>query len=354
MTEQDKHPQNEEPAIVCKELTIGYHEGRSVVTVKRNLSLQALNGEMVALIGGNGVGKSTLLKTIAGFQPPVAGELKIRGRSVLDIHAGELAKIMGFVSTEIVRVTNLTVGELVGLGRFPHTNWMGQLDEADKKIISEAIRLTGLPGYENRQVSRISDGERQRVMIARALAQDTPIIVLDEPTAFLDLANRYEVVHLLHRLANEQGKCILFSTHDLSIALTLADRLWMMLDDRMVEGIPEEVAAGGHFESLFPNNHQLIFDPEKGDFRLPREIKGKIMLSATGKEQQLATKALERIGFDVELFSPDAKGSLSQNDDCWLVFQKKSGWELSHRGMVQQCRNLSDLCRTVKGIKLQP
>jgi len=180
--------------IQCQGVSIGYRERSTTSTVvKRDISLHALGGEMVALIGGNGIGKSTLLKTMAGFMPPLSGELLVRHRPVSDFSVAELALEMSFVSTEIVKVANLTVREMVGLGRFPYTNWFGQLNDNDQMIIDRAIFQTGLSGYENRPINRISDGERQRAMIARALAQDTRIMVLDEPTAFLDISKLKQI-----------------------------------------------------------------------------------------------------------------------------------------------------------------
>ena len=266
-----------ESFVECKSVSIGYHErSNASVVVKKELCLRALGGEVIALIGSNGIGKSTLLKTIAGFQPPLSGELMIHQKPVSQYSANELAREMSFVSTEIVRVANLTVREMVGLGRFPYTNWFGQLTESDDAIVDDAIRQVGLSGYENRFINRISDGERQRAMIARALAQDTKIVVLDEPTAFLDISNKYELVSILKRLAVEKGKCVIFSTHDLSTAISMSDRIWLMLNDQVVEGRPEELASGGFFDALFPDNPRLYFDAAKGDFRFRQATRGTI------------------------------------------------------------------------------
>ena len=354
--------------IACTDLSIGYPERASATTlVKSGLTLRALKGEMVALIGGNGVGKSTLLKTIAGFQPPLSGEVFIHQRPSSDYGPAELATELSFVSTEMVRVANLTVRELVGLGRYPYTNWFGQLGENDKEIIERAIRQVGLSGYEDRRVSRISDGERQRAMIARALAQDTPIMVLDEPTAFLDISNKYEIVSILHRLAVEQGKCILFSTHDLNTALAIADRIWLMLEDKVVEGIPEEMIFNGYFESLFPKNSHLLFDRVKGDFRIRNDVKGKVNLTASGSDLQLAAKAMERLGFEVIIQSaaplseenlqvfpssdrPTSSLTGNTNDQALEleVFQVMNGWHVRFGGIRKEPVSLEELCREVK------
>ena len=332
----------------CKGVSIGYHERSSAsVVVKNNLTLNAFGGEMVCLLGGNGIGKSTLLKTIAGFQLPLSGELLIHEKLVTDFSPDELAKEMSFVSTDVIRVANLTVREMVGLGRFPYTNWFGQLDAEDHRIVEEAIHQVGLSGYENRLINRISDGERQRAMVARALAQDTGIMVLDEPTAFLDISNKYEIVRILHKLAWEHGKCIIFSTHDLNTALSMADRIWLMLDDRVIDGIPEEVASGGYFESLFSNNPNLFFDQEKCDFRVRKKKMGNILLTASANDLMWASKALERLGFEIATV-PGAFESFSI-----AVEQNDKGWSVSHAGKSVQVDSLGELCREVKKISLQ-
>jgi iron complex transport system ATP-binding protein len=320
-----------------------------------------------------------LLKTIAGFQSPLSGELLVRGRNVADFGTEALARELSFVSTEIVRVANLTVRELVGLGRFPYTNWFGQLTGNDQDIVEQAIVQVGLSGYEHRLVNRISDGERQRAMIARALAQDTPIIVLDEPTAFLDISNKYEIVRILHQLAAEHGKCILFSTHDLNTALTMADRIWLMLNDEVVEGIPEDLAARGYFNSLFPMNPHLYFDAENGDFRIRKENLGVISLTATGAELKWATRAIERLGFDVDASSPRplipsspslpvpqflsplvpqslsplVPQSLSPSvpQPNITVVQNTKGWTLSYAEFSAELESLEDLCRELRKIR---
>jgi iron complex transport system ATP-binding protein len=344
----------EELFVECNGIAIGYHERSSAsVVVKNNLSLRASGGEMVALIGGNGIGKSTLLKTIAGFQPSLGGELLIHHRSASDYSPQELARVMSFVSTGIVRVANLTVRELIGLGRFPYTGWFGQLSENDHRIIGEAIQQVGLSGYENRPINRISDGERQRAMVARALAQDTGIVILDEPTAFLDISNKHEIVRILHKLADEQGKCIIYSTHDLNTALLTADRIWLMLGDQVVEGIPEELAFNGYFPGLFPNNPHLVFDPEKGDFRIRKENKGLVNLKAAGLQLTLATKALERLGFEVIPVSPSSVPPVS-GQIVMEVTKISTDWTINYLGKSMEFKSLEELCGAVKKIRLRP
>src|SRR5690606_10684611 len=172
---------------------VGYLQaGDQPLEVLKNINLTAATGEMVALIGSNGIGKSTLLRTIAAFQPSLAGEIQISGKGLKTLNPKEISRIMSFVSTEIIRIPNLSVFDLVAYGRFPYTNWIGMLANEDKRAVYDAIEKVGLGEMAGKPVMQISDGERQRAMIARALAQDTPVIILDEPTAYLDVSNKYE------------------------------------------------------------------------------------------------------------------------------------------------------------------
>ncbi len=224
-------------------------------------------GEFTALIGRNGTGKSTLLRTIAGLTRPLAGEVVVDGRRLADMTAREIASQISFVSTEEVRITNLKVADVVGLGRAPYTNWIGSLGREDRDKVRESLELVGMAGFGHKAMDTLSDGERQRVMIARALAQDTPIILLDEPTAYLDLPNRYEICLLLRELAHTQGKSIIFSTHDLSIALELCDTLAMIEGGRFFYGTAEALTAGGEIQRLFEGT-QLRFDRETNAVKL--------------------------------------------------------------------------------------
>ncbi len=289
----------EEEIVLLNNVSIGYgKKSGSQKIVKEDISLHASKGELVAIIGENGIGKSTLLRTIAGIQPSLGGIINVRSKSIETYSEKELSLIMSFVSTEIIRVSNLTVFDLVSLGRYPHTDWTGRLNNEDRRIVREAIETVGLRGYENKPVNYISDGERQKTMIARTLAQDTGIIVLDEPTAFLDLSNKYEIIHILHRLSNEKGKTIIFSTHDLTTAIAESDKLWLMLENSVKEGSPEDLVLDGSLASLFHNDH-LFFDDEKGEFRIKKETGRKAVVTGSGPELTWTTRMLERIGFEV-------------------------------------------------------
>ncbi len=198
-------------------------------------------GEFVALLGRNGAGKSTLLRTIAGLARPSKGEILLDGRDIATLGHREIAKSVAVVSTDRVRVQNLNVADAVALGRAPHTNWLGRLTAEDRHHVGRALEITGLTGFTAKTLDTLSDGERQRVMIARALAQQTPVIILDEPTAYLDLPARYEILALLRGLAHDEGKTIICSTHDLEIAARSCGTLAMIDGKRLVFGPAQKI-----------------------------------------------------------------------------------------------------------------
>jgi iron complex transport system ATP-binding protein len=232
-------------------LEIGYRSGRTGRRILLPpLTASANRGELLAVIGMNGIGKSTLLRTILGLQPAFGGEILIKGEELTGIPRLELARRIGYISTEIISVSNMTVYDLVALGRFPHTNWIGTIDRKSREAIYAAMVKTRMDSFAGRAITELSDGERQRVMIARVLAQDTSIMVMDEPLAFLDLPGKYEIANLIHKLAGS-GKTIIFSTHDLSIALRVADRIWFIRKDGIIEGTPQNLLEQGAFDSMF-------------------------------------------------------------------------------------------------------
>lgn len=224
-------------------------------------------GEMVALLGRNGTGKSTLLRAIAGLGTSQCGDIYIAGDSASNLSAAQRAERIAFVNTERVDVDALTVRELVSIGRSPYTNWMGRLTAEDREIVEQAMQKVGIAPFAERRVETLSDGECQRAMIARALAQQTPIIILDEPTSFLDLPNRYELCRLLGELAHKENKCILFSTHELDIALSLADSIALVDSPKLVHLPTKEMIASGNIERLFDSEY-VSFDAENQAIRL--------------------------------------------------------------------------------------
>lgn len=248
--------------ITFKNLTIGYRSKHQLRAIASSICASLQADELTCLIGANGVGKSTLLRTLAGFQPALDGEILLSGKSLSAFSAQELARIIGVVLTSKTDVTQLTVKEVVGIGRSPYTNFWGTLSSSDHQIVDDAIRQVGIPHLASRYIHELSDGERQKVMIAKALAQQTCIIILDEPTAFLDFPSKVETLQMLRRLAHEQHKSILLSTHDVELALQLSDRLWLMEENHLSIGTPRELAADGSL-SRFINQDGIRFNEQK-------------------------------------------------------------------------------------------
>ena len=236
-------------------------------TLLEDVSASFGQGELTALIGRNGTGKSTLLRALAGLGSVSAGNIELCGRPLSALTPHERATTVGFVTTDRVRIANLACEDVVALGRAPYTNWIGRMQEADRAVVERSLRLVGMSAFARKTMDRMSDGECQRVMIARALAQDTPVILLDEPTAFLDLPNRYELATLLRRLTRDEGKCILFSTHDLDVALSLCDSV-ALIDTPSLHHLPAgEMVGSGLIERLF-SGENARFDPETRTVRL--------------------------------------------------------------------------------------
>ncbi len=253
------------PVIETKKLSIGYVlKGGKHKVVHDGLDLQLFSGEVTCLLGLNGAGKSTLLRTLCGFQPPLGGEILLLGKPLSKYSQSDFSLTVGVVLTEKTNAGGITVYELVSLGRHPYTGFFGQLKKQDRDIIEQSLEETGIAHKANNYVSELSDGERQKAMIAKALAQQCPIILLDEPTAFLDVTSRIETMVLLHKLAVEQNKAILLSTHDLDLAIQMGDCLWLEEKSRPMNcGTPEDLILSGAFESFFGKGG-IVFDSSTG------------------------------------------------------------------------------------------
>jgi len=281
-----------------KNLEIGFGSSESKRILLPPLNDKAYEGELIAVIGRNGIGKSTLLRTIAGLQPVLSGDLLIYGKKIDDFSRVRLSEKVGYISTEIVKVSNLTVYDLVSQGRFPYTGWFGKIGETDNNIILESIEKTGLKEHVHRPVNQLSDGERQRAMIAMVLAQDAGIMVMDEPTAFLDIPAKFDILHIMHELASARGKTILFSTHDLGMAISQADRIWLLNGKGMRSGSSEDLMLDGAFDSLFDAS-KVKFNIEDGTFRIRSREKGVVKISGTGQAKFWTEKALIRAGYRI-------------------------------------------------------
>jgi cobalamin transport system ATP-binding protein len=299
-------------------LRIGYNQGRDASVLLPPLKAGARRGELIAVIGRNGIGKSTLLRTLAGLQPSLGGDIRYSGRSIRDYSKKDLAGIVGYISTEIVRVSNMRVYDLVALGRYPYTNWFGKIDEVNHGIISDAIEKTGMSALSGRFVTELSDGERQKAMIARILAQDTGIMVMDEPTAFLDIGSKFEILHLMHVLSQKNGKTIIFSTHDFNAAMSQADKIWLITDAMLLEGAPEDLMLSGAFDHLFDSS-SIRFNSENGTYSFKSDSRGELNVSGEGILFHYTKKAINRAGYSV--LQSDVKPSLtvpSGSNRSWL------------------------------------
>ena len=249
-----------------QQLSVGFTQGGETTTLLSNLNLSLESGELVALLGQNGAGKSTLIKALTFATKPIEGKILLHGVDFNTITQSERAKLLAIVSTERIHAGALTVSELVALGRQPYTGFLGRLGADDHAIVADAIHSVGMDHKAKSYVANLSDGERQKVMIARALAQHTPIIVLDEPTAFLDAASRIETLQLLASLAHDQGKAILLSTHDISRSLMLTDRLWVITRDRQLcTGPTARMMQSDAMNRVFANPN-ITFNPNHCDY----------------------------------------------------------------------------------------
>ena len=247
-------------------------------------------------MGANGVGKSTLLRTLSAFQPRISGEIALLSRDIQDYSDKELSTIVGVVLTDKCEIRNMTVRELIGMGRSPYTGFWGRLGKEDKQIVEESISLVRIENLASRMVHTLSDGERQKVMIAKALAQETPVIFLDEPTAFLDFPSKVEIMQLLHSLTRSTNKTIFLSTHDLELALQIADKIWLMDREKGIStGTPEDLALSGYLSGFFARKG-IIFDMETGLFRIDNQYDKKIRLVGGGQKYAMVRKALLRNG----------------------------------------------------------
>lgn len=272
-------------------LTLGYKQGTKSTILFENLNLSLSPGELVCFMGPNGIGKSTLIRTLAGLQKPLGGEVSVSGKTDIAI-----------VLTDKISSMNMSLYDLVAFGRYPYLDWRIQLSSEDKNLIDRAIALVHINHLENKRLYELSDGQMQMGMIARALAQETPILLLDEPTAHLDLNNRVEIMNILRRLCRTTQKAILIATHELDLALQTADLLWLATSDKTIHtGIPEDLVLDGSFDKIFQFKG---FDLKTGkvDHETHRGIS--IQLHGEGFEVLWTKNALERSGYKIERVAP--------------------------------------------------
>lgn len=250
-------------------LSVGYTNGKHSHTVASCLNAIAHQSKLTCLIGRNGMGKSTLLRTIARLQPQTSGNVMIDGKDVKSYSADQFACTVALVLTGRPSTTNMTVEELVGLGRTPYTGFWGRLTGEDRQIVNNAMKVIGISDMAKRKAASLSDGEMQKVMIAKALAQDTPIIILDEPTAFLDFPAKIDLLLQLHHLAHDKGKTILLSTHDIESTLQIADYLWIMSTNGIATETPLSAVENGSLKQYI-GRHDVAIDKDSMGIRIKK------------------------------------------------------------------------------------
>ena len=324
-------------------LKIGYVSGKQKHILLPPLNGTANKGELIAVLGRNGIGKSTLLRTLTGIQPSLGGGIILSGKNIKDYSRTELAQKVGYISTEIVKVNNMSVYDLVALGRFPHTNWIGKITAIDNEKIMDAIEKTSMLAFCNNNISELSDGERQKAMIARILAQDTDLMVMDEPTAFLDIGSKYEILNLLHRLSQKNDKTIIFSTHDLHMAVSQSEKVWLILDNKLMEGAPEDLMMEGAFDHLFDSS-SAIFNSENGTFSFRREDRGALYIEGDGKLRFWTEEAVKRAGFSISVAK--TKTFIKVNS------VKNNRWQLISENSVTEFYSIYELTCCLREVDL--
>lgn len=327
----------------AEDISIGYSFSRHRrLVVAENLDLNLNIGELVCLVGPNGVGKSTLLRSLAGLQPLLQGEVALLGKSLQKIQARELAQAISVVLTERVNVGAMSAYAVVALGRHPYTNWLGSLTEQDERVVNESLRAVGAEDLSQRYFNELSDGERQKIMIARALAQEPLILLLDEPTAFLDLPRRVVLMQMLRDLAHQLKKAILVSTHDLDLVLHSADIIWLMsTNSGMTMGAPEDLVLNGEFERVFAQQG-VRFDSHSGNFIFSPHSKKSVGLIGKGLTKLWTSKALKRAGFHVL-----KNNQLQENYVEVLNKGEKTFWRYHHDGEYEDFATIYALIASI-------
>ncbi|MBN1119284.1 MAG: ABC transporter ATP-binding protein [Bacteroidales bacterium] len=283
-----------------KNLQVGYrlHKGRKHVLLDA-LNLTISSGELITFIGPNGSGKSTLIKTLVDLIPLLKGKIYLSGKNYREISSAEKASLMGVVLTDPVYERNMTVFDVVSLGRYQHTNWLGAMTDSDRKSVLTSIEHVGLTDKITSRLNELSDGERQRALIAKVLAQDVDLIILDEPTAHLDLPNRMETLLLLHQISHQSGKGILLSTHELGLAMQISDKVWLINHEhQLIQSLPEDLMLNGYLDSTFGNDH-IGFHPFSASFELVPDKKIKANISGDGLVTACVIRLLRRLRMEI-------------------------------------------------------
>ena len=333
-------PSSHAPLIHIHQLTTGYLERGKPIPIAEGLELTINPGEVIMLMGPNGSGKSTLMHTMAGLLAPLSGDIYLSGQALSSLTPKELSRQISLVLTERIPPSNMTVWDVVTVGRYPYTGFYGRLRPHDVAVCEAALERCHLRGMRERTFDTLSDGEKQRVMIARALAQETPLILLDEPTAHLDLPSRLEVTTMLRTLAHECGKSILISTHELDLALGWADTLWLLdRSGEMQAAAPEDLVLSGAIERVF-GSEELRFDQERGEFSIEPSTDAALCVIGEGLRAIWTKRALRRAGFlPIESADNAQLPCIIIEEASWLL-RSASGEEARHTSVTSLLRAL--------------
>ncbi len=336
-----------EKTITVESLAIGYQVSAiEKIVVASDINLSLFKGELVCLLGPNGAGKSTLMRTLSGMQKPLQGRVTLGGTDVYQIPARVLAKKLSVVLTERVEGGLLSAYEVVSLGRYPYTNWSGTLTHQDHQVISWAIAQVGAEELASRTLTELSDGERQKIMMARALAQDPQVMILDEVTAFLDLPRRVEFMRLLRKMAHETSRAVLLSTHDLDLALRSADKIWLIpKGGSLVEGAPEDLVLNGTFQKAFASEG-IQFDSGTGSFHIHNNLRPLVFIEGPSDLVEWTKRALERIGLTISENKNHLQIRITRLDESieWIV-RHRSGTD-KHRTIYSLVNGIYEKLKT--------
>ncbi len=321
--------------ISLKELHIGYQSKHIAGPINEHLK----KGQLVCLLGPNGTGKSTLVKTVAGLINPLEGKIDYQDKPIIELSSREKSKLLSVVLTEPIIIGNLTAYEIVELGRYPYKNWWGKNTEEDQTIVEEAIKSTGIEHLRDRKIAELSDGEKQKIMIARALAQNTDYILLDEPTSHLDLPSKIEVMTLLRQLVMQWDKSILVSTHDLNLAIQTSDKFWLIdKHGKFQSGINEDLILNGQLNDCF-GLKDSTYSFSTGKVKMPELKKLSVEINSVGSTAKWTKHALERLGYS---FEKDSKIKISITPDKMWSLQFGSN-HISVSSIEELIENLTNI-----------
>jgi iron complex transport system ATP-binding protein len=317
-------------------LSIGYLQKKGGnILLHKEIQMTLSRGEVNCLLGPNGSGKSTLIRTLCGLQKPLAGHVFVENERVDQMSANSLARRVSVVLTGQVESANMTVFSMAAYGRSPYTGFFGAMSSHDQQVVVQALKDVGIENMSDRKFDTLSDGERQKVMIAKSLAQQTSLIVLDEPTAFLDFPGKVEIMQLLRKAAWQHQKAVLLSTHDIDLAIQFADRMWLMGRDRPIEsGAPEDLALNGTIAAFFDKNN-IKFETASGKFVFETKTIGKVAVSGTGDKRDWLVRALRRKGFVVS--------SINDDDSLWLIKTGDEGFVLERLDKSLKLKSIEDV-----------